>query len=98
MRRDAAWVGPRDVETSILARDKNGKSSSSISQTSAQKKHVGEIQLGYWNSWGLSRERMDYLFGSEDGSIEGQYPPTGKGEWVVSLGECRHKEQEIAAA
>lgn len=86
------------METSILARDKNGKPSSSISQTSAQKKHVGEIQLGYWNSWGLSRERMDYLFGSEDGSIEGQYPPTGKGEWVVGLGECRRKEQEIAAA
>jgi hypothetical protein len=66
--------------------------------TSAQKKNKWGLRLGFWNIWGLSKERMDYLFGSEDGETEGLFSPMGKGDWVVGLGECRGKEHEIAEA
>ena len=48
--------------------------------------------MAMWNCWGLSKERMDYMFGSEDGSEAGLYPATGKGEWIVGLIEL-HKDE-----
>ena len=38
---------------------------------------------------------MDYLFGSEDGSDEGLYPATCKGEWINGLIELHKDEQGI---
>lgn len=91
-------MGPRgEVLAAGAARGGKGKPQTGIPQTSAQHKHAGGVQLAYWNSWGLSRERMDYLFGSADGKTTGLFPPDA-GDWVVGLGECRRKEQEIAEA
>ena len=68
-----------------------------IPLTSAKSKKKGGVQLAFWNAWGVSKERMDYLFGSEDKTIEGLFP-AGKGDWVVGLGECHRREQEICDA
>ena len=68
-----------------------------IPLTSAKSKKKGGVQLAFWNAWGITKERMDYLFGSEDKTIEGLFP-VGKGDWVVGLGECHRREQEICDA
>ena len=67
----------------------------------SKKKHKGEggeLTVGMWNCWGLSKERMDYLFGSADGREAGLYPAVGKGEWIVGLIELHGDEQTIMAA
>ena len=39
---------------------------------------ASNVEVGMWNCFGLTTERMDYLFGSQDGSHEGIFSATEK--------------------
>ena len=52
------------------------------------------LRIATWNCFGLSLERMDYLFGSEGQPESGVFPAKGA-DWVVGLTECRGGEQRL---
>ena len=83
-----------------LSRVLNGKPDTiRISSAGAGKKGAqkGRLTLAVWNGWGMSNERMDYLFGSQDGRETGLFLAVGNGNWLVGLTECRRDEQRIEA-
>ena len=57
---------------------------------------ASNVEVGLWNCFGLTTERMDYLFGSQDRTNEGIFSATSKKNWLCCLVECRRGEQKIA--
>jgi hypothetical protein len=58
--------------------------------------NASNVKVGMWNCFGLTTERMDYLFGSQDKTHEGIFSATSKENWLCCLVECRRGEQKIA--
>eukprot|EP01052_Picozoa_sp_SAG31_P012187 SAG31_NODE_706_length_12688_cov_41.991342_8_plen_431_part_00 len=59
-----------------------------------RQKQGNVLQVATWNCFGLSLERIDYLFGSEGQPETGVFPLKG-GDWLVGLTECRGGEQRL---
>ncbi|MDA8639342.1 hypothetical protein N9L31_00065 [bacterium] len=54
----------------------------------------GEVKMATWNCFGLSLERVEYLFGAEGQPESGLFPAKGP-DWLVGLTECRGGEQRL---
>ena len=91
----AGWKGPaRGVGEAL---ESAGKWKVPVtSSASKQAKRKNTLKIVAWNCFGLSAERTEYLFGSEDGKKPGLFPAVGGGEWLVGLTECRGWEQQLA--
>jgi hypothetical protein len=56
---------------------------------------ASNAKVGMWRCFGVTAERMDYLFGSHDKTHEGIFSATSKKNWLCCLVECRRGEQKI---
>eukprot|EP01050_Picozoa_sp_SAG11_P031658 SAG11_NODE_9934_length_868_cov_3.729519_1_plen_237_part_10 len=62
--------------------------------TRAWSEKRGEVKMATWNCFGLTLERVEYLFGAEGQPESGLFPAKGP-DWLVGLIECRGGEQRL---